>query len=65
MNKGGTFVKILAVVNLFFKVNTENPKQFSHLNIVGTDAHIIMLKLLINGVQNNDILHKRIGNLVK
>ena len=65
MNKGGTLVEILAMVNLFFKVNTENPKQFSNLNIVGTDAHIIMLKLLINGVQNNNIVHKRIDNLVK
>ena len=65
MDKGGTFVEILAVVNLFFKINTENPKQFSNLNIVGTDAHIIMLKLLMNGVQNNDIVHKKIGNSVK
>lgn len=57
MNKRGTFVEILAMVNLFFEVSTEYAKQFSNLNVIGTDTYIIVLKLLrYNGVQNDDIV---------
>ena len=57
MNERGTFVEILAMVNLFFEVSTEYAKQFSNLNVIGTDTYIIVLKLLrYNGVQNDDIV---------
>ena len=68
MNKRSTFVEKFAVVNLLFKISTEYAKQFSNLNIVGTDAYIIVLKLFwLMKYRITYIcwyIHKRIVNFV-